>query len=335
MDLTGMLQAAAGAAGEENLYIEDVFSTYLYTGNGSTQTITNGIDLDGEGGLVWIKNREEADSHILTDTERGATEILSSDSSAAEATDADTLTAFNSDGFAIGADDKVNTNTENFVSWTFRKAPKFFDIVTYTGDDVNNRTISHNLGSTPGCIIVKRLNGVDDWIVYHRSTPNGFNLFLNKTNGEQTSPTFVIKSATATTFTVGTTSVNDSGGTYVAYLFAHDAGGFGDDGTDNVISCENYTGNGSATGPTVTLGYEPQWLMIKRTDSTGDWIILDSKRDVSNPRDAYLEPNTSDAEATGNDVDFNSTSFQLKSTSATVNANGGTYIYVVIRADML
>jgi hypothetical protein len=129
-------------------------------------------------------------------------------------------------------------------------------------------------------------------------------------------------------------ATNVNGVTYVAYLFAHDAGGFGDDGSENGISCGSYTGNGSATGPTVTLGYEPQWLMIKRADSTGDWIILDSKRDVSNPRDKFLEPNTSDAEATGNDVDFNATSFQLKTTSATVNASGGTYIYVAIRADM-
>jgi hypothetical protein len=133
-----LLQAAAGNAGE-SLYVEDVFSTYLYTGNGSTQSITNDIDLDGEGGLVWIKNRDAADGHVLTDTERGAGEVLASDSPAAEVTNADTTTAFNSDGFSIGADVIVNTNTEDYASWTFRKAEKFFDVVTYTGDGIRRR----------------------------------------------------------------------------------------------------------------------------------------------------------------------------------------------------
>ena len=104
------------------LQVEDVFSTYLYEGNGSTQTITNGIDLSGEGGLVWIKNRDAADSHVLTDTVRGATKILHSDTSAAEATDTDTVTAFSSTGFSLGDDVKVNTNNESYCSWTFRKA---------------------------------------------------------------------------------------------------------------------------------------------------------------------------------------------------------------------
>jgi hypothetical protein len=104
----------------------------------------------------------------------------------------------------------------------------------------------------------------------------------------------------------------------VAYCFA-EVEGFSKFGS--------YTGNGSATGPSVTTDFEPTWLMIKRTDSTGDWIILDSARDTANPRDKFLEPNTSDAEATGNDVDFNATGFQLKSTSASINASGGTYIY--------
>jgi hypothetical protein len=112
--------------------------------------------------------------------------------------------------------------------------------------------------------------------------------------------------------------VNNSGATYVAYCFA-EVEGFSKFGS--------YTGNGSATGPSVTTDFEPTWLMIKRTDTTSDWIILDSARDTANPRDKFLEPNTADAEATGNDVDFNATGFQLKSTSASTNDTGGTYIY--------
>jgi hypothetical protein len=333
-DLTGMMQAAAGAgAAGEPILPQEVFSTTLYTGNGSTKTITNGIDLDGEGGLVWTKDRTNGLSHALYDTANGAGSEFSTNTTGAASSESGF--AFLSTGYSFGARALLNFNGGAYVSWTFRKAPKFFDMVTYTGDGTEGRVILHNLGSTPGCIFVKATSATSNWFTYHRSADDmGFLNLTNEFNASQR-----IRVVTSASFNVqasdggyGATNVN--GVTYVAYLFAHDAGGFGDDGSENGISCGSYTGNGSATGPTVTLGYEPQWLMIKRRDSTGDWIILDSKRDVSNPRDKFLEPNTSDAEATGNDVDFNATSFQLKTTSATVNASGGTYIYVAIRADM-
>ena len=333
-DLTGMMQAAAGAAGEP-IFIQEVFSTTLYTGNNSTQTITNGIDLDGEGGLVWTKSRGAATNHNLWNVANGT--VLASDNTTAAGSAATYALTANSDGYNLG-NGQAQTNSTTFgpyVSWTFRKAPKFFDIVTYTGDGTEGRVILHNLGSTPGCIFVKATSATSNWFTYHRSADDmGFLNLTNEFNASQR-----IRVVTSASFNVqasdgGYGGTNVNGVTYVAYLFAHDAGGFGDDGSENVISCGSYTGNGSATGPTVTLGYEPQWLMIKRADSTGDWIILDSKRDVSNPRNVFLEPNTFDIEATGNDVDFNATSFQLKTTSATVNASGGTYIYVAIRADM-
>jgi hypothetical protein len=128
-----LLQAAAGNAGE-SLYVEDVFSTYLYTGNGSTQTITNGIDLDGEGGLVWIKSLPDTYGHRLIDTERGVLKVLESYDTTAEATQAGSLTAFNSNGFSVGNAGHTNFSGNSFASWTFRKAEKFFDVVTYTGD---------------------------------------------------------------------------------------------------------------------------------------------------------------------------------------------------------
>jgi hypothetical protein len=333
-DLTAMMQAAAGAgAAGEPILPQEVFSATLYTGNGSTQTITNGIDLDGEGGLVWTKDRTNGLSHALYDTARGGGSELSTNTTGAASSESGV--AFLSTGYSFGARSLLNFNGGAYVSWTFRKAPKFFDIVTYTGDGVAGRTVAHNLGSVPGVMIVKCTSATESWRVYHRSLGASENLKLDSTEAAQTNEEpWNFTAPTATEFTLAQyNSSNGSGKTYVAYLFAHDAGGFGTS-SENGISCGSYTGNGSATGPTVTLGYEPQWLMIKRADSTGDWIILDSKRDVSNPRDKFLEPNTSDAEATGNDVDFNATSFQLKTTSATVNASGGTYIYVAIRADM-
>jgi hypothetical protein len=151
-----LLQAAAGNAGGTLGYVEDVFSTYLYTGTGSTQTITNGIDLDGEGGLVWTKGRNAAQSHGLWDTDRGVTKYLVSENTNAQATYSG-LTAFNSNGFTLGSGNEWNQSGNTFASWTFRKAEKFFDVVTYTGDGAETQTINHSLGSTPGFIVAKNV----------------------------------------------------------------------------------------------------------------------------------------------------------------------------------
>lgn len=331
-----LLQQGAAGGGGGGLPVEDVFSTDLYTGNSSTQTITNGIDLSGEGGLVWAKDRTAANAHVVVDTARGKDAFLSTRFTIAENTSfTDTIASFNSDGFSLGAGTWGGSNNSgnNFVAWTFRKAPRFFDVVTYTGNGVAGRTIPHNLGVEPGMIVVKRRDSSASWFIYHVSRPGEF-LILNNADAASSAGAETIwgddvshVSPTLTEFTIGSApNVNGSGGTYVAYLFAHDTAAGG------VIQCGSYTGNGSTTGPTISLGWEPQWLLLRRT-SGGDWIIHDSARDTSNPRTAFLEPNTSDAEANGNDVDFTSSGFQLKSTSATVNAFGGTYAYVAIRAE--
>jgi hypothetical protein len=339
MDLTGMLQAAAGAAGGENLYIEDVFSTYLYTGTGAAQTITNGIDLDGEGGLVWIKSRSAATSNFLFDTERGVTDEINSDSTGAEASLANSLTAFNSNGFSVSSATGIGVNNATYVSWTFRQAEKFFDVVTYTGNGAN-RTISHNLGSVPGCIMVKRTDTTGDWQVYHRANtanPETDYLVLNTTAATADSNTrWNDTQPTSTVFSLGTeATVNASGGTYVAYLWAHDAGGFGDDGLQNVVTCGSFTTDGSGNA-TVTLGYEPQWLLTKRTNISSNWILQDVMRggfdmsvaggDGTNIR--VLFANTSAAEATDgatfNNPTANGFQFSFGATSAT-------FIYIAIR----
>jgi len=319
----------AQAAAPAN-YIEDVFSTWLYTGTGSAQTITNSIDLSGKGGLVWLKSRDDAGRHILTDTVRGATKYLVSSSTAAQATEAGFLTSFNSNGFSIGADSEINTSTQDYVSWTFREQPKFFDIVTYTGTG-SARTIAHNLGSVPGMIIVKRTDTTGSWFVYHRSLSSASNaLRLNATTAEETDSTIWNGTApTSSVFSVGTfVSTNDSGGTYVAYLFAHNAGGFGTAGTDNVISCGSYTTNGSGVA-SVTLGYEPQWILWKRSDSTSDWYIFDTMRgwtgDPANTS-AGLRPNLSNAENNLSGYAINATGFNV-----TAGAASATYIYMAIR----
>jgi len=301
--LAKALQGATAAA--DKLYIEDVMSTYLYTGNGSTQTITNGIDLSGKGGLVWIKGRSGATAHRFTDTARGATKSLESNSTAAEATESTGVTSFSSTGFALGADADYNTNAATYCSWTFRKAAKFFDVVTWVGNGASSRSIAHNLGSVPGCIIVKNTSAAStDWLVWHRSFPStNWNAYLNYTfaSGEDQHFSSSGATVTSTTFPVkgdsGGNAPNVNGNTYVAYLFAHDAGGFGASGNDSVIKCGTFTPNGSYQA-TVDLGWEPQWVLIKSSTTASGWYIIDNMRGWANgSNDAQLQANSSSAES--------------------------------------
>lgn len=345
--LAKALTAAAGNAAGESLYVEDVFSTYLYTGNGSTQAITNGIDLDGEGGLVWIKARTVDPAfptsypHNLfsQDSGFGYYYSLESNSTSAQKARSSSLQTFNSDGFSIDLDYEINQNGLNYASWTFRKAEKFFDVVTYTGNGVAGRTVSHNLGSVPAVIIVKRLSGTTDWNVYHSSLGATKRIKLNTTDAEQTlSNVWNNTSPTDSVFTLGTSSnVNNNGDSYVAYLFASDAGGFGDDGSESIIKCGSYTGNGSYLS--IDCGFEAQWVLIKRTDSTGSWIITDAMRGmtVKDVDGRYLYPNLTNSEATTIYApNSEATGFSVGNSSGggAFNTSSATYIYIAIRRPM-
>jgi hypothetical protein len=333
-------------ASGEITYVDDVFSTTVYKGTGSTaQTINNGIDLSGEGGMVWIKDRDAANSHAIYDTERGVQKLLKAnddhaeDSSSSGTTD---LYQFNNNGFAIGSDNSayLNTNNNSHCSWTFRKCPGFFDIVTYTGTPGSPLTVNHNLGSVPGCIMIKNLSSATGWAVYHRganggNAPYNKKLVLNTTAAQADDNWWNNAAPTDTSFQLsGDPSVNSGGSNYVAYLFAHNDGSFGEDSDEAVIKCDYYTGTGS-TGLSVNLGFEPQWLMIKRVDSTEDWHIFDNMRGVvSGGNDYPLKANLNYNESTSGVSDylsFTPTGFQLDSTSSPVGGNGGTYIYIAIR----
>ena len=329
-----LLQAAAGnAGGGAGLDVEEVFSTFLYSGNGSTRTITNGIDLDGEGGLVWIKNRGNTTTHNLHDTERGAGTYLQTNASSAEVTDNDEVTAFNSNGFSLGDGTKSNSlDGSDYASWTFRKAPKFFDVVTYTGDGVAGREISHNLGCAVGAMFIKRTDDSKYWPVYHRSTTATHFLRLNSTAAAQDSTIpFGDVEPTSTVFTVsGDEVVNTSGGTYVAYLFAHNDGDgeFGPDGDADVIKCGSFTTDGTGDVAEINLGFEPQWIMLKKTSGTGDWRIGDVIRgDTVDNTFKVLEANTSDAEGTLVISRPTATGYKIDTGFGT-NATG---IYIAIR----
>jgi hypothetical protein len=327
-----MLMAAAGRGG---LDVADVFSTDLYTGNGSTQSIVNGIDLDGEGGLTWIKSRSgtfSTQSHNLFDTLRGAGYKLDSGSTAAQAGAGTTrLTAFNSNGFSLDSDSDVNGSSTNYASWTFRIAPKFFDVVTYTGTGEVGQTVNHNLGAVPGMIIIKGISAPGSWYVWHRSLGANEHLKFNTTAAVSTDSNYEnCQNVTDTTFDVDTGSeVDTSGQTYVAYLFAHD------DSASGIIQCGSYEGNGSSTGPVIDLGWEPQWVMVKRSDSTANWILADNERGFPvGGATPILYPNVSDAEATATTAfETSSTGFQVKTAGTTFNASGGTYVYLAVKAE--
>jgi len=324
MSVRDVVQAAAGALGGAT-YIEDVFSTWLYTGNGSTQTITNGIDLAGEGGLVWTKRRPTVQNHLLFDTARGVGNRLNSNTTNANEFSSFTLTSFNNNGFSLGFSADTNANNSTFASWTFRKAEKFFDVVTWSGNGSGARNIPHNLGSTPGFYTTKITNVASNWHSWHRSLSSGYGILLNSTNAASTSTD--VAGATETYISV-TSSLNINGENYVAYIFAHDAGGFGDDGSENVISCGSFTTDGSGNA-TVSLGYEPQYVMYKRSDGTGSWLMFDNMRGMTvntTNGDAILFANLSDAESTVDWIQPTATGFNPYNI-----AWNATYIYIAIR----
>jgi len=341
------LQATSGAASYDAFgggvpvvpnYIEECFSCFLYTGNSSSQTITNGIDLSTKGGLVWIKDRTTAQSHNLFDTARGPYRHLESNGTNGSLFDGQRLSSFTTSGFSVESRGVVNLSGSNFASWTFRKQPKFFDVVTFT-KSTSTLSVPHNLGSVPGCIIIKATNIADEWYVYHRGVPSATRNFLklNRTFAAE-DPGGVWITPTSTTFDLTSFAIPNDGNTYVAYLFAHNAGGFGLTGTDNVISCGSYTTNGSGLA-TVDLGYEPQWVMIKKVSAgdeanSGFWWMQDNMRGypVRAGNSQYLQANTSDAETfvSGGGLTFpTATGFVFNQNYS--GFNSATFIYIAIR----
>jgi hypothetical protein len=322
-----------------------VMDVALYTGNGSTQTIS---DLGFGPDLVWIKRRDGGNAHRLFDAVRGAQKHLTSAGTDAESTAATSLDAFNSDGFTLGANTDGQTNVNisggSYVAWTWdagsstvtntagsitsqvrANASAGFSIVTYTGNGTAGATIGHGLGVAPEMIIVKCRNVARNWTVGHQgiaSDPWTDYLTLNSTAAAGDLNTVWNDTApSSTVFTVGTANgLNANTETHVAYCFAPVAG---------YSAYGSYTGNGSADGPFVYTGFRPKWVMFKRTDTTGYWMMYDSARSPYNAVVNDLNANTSDAEAsTGGPVDFVSNGFKQRNTSTYWNASGGTYIYI-------
>jgi hypothetical protein len=320
-----IVQAAAGAGGE-SLNLEDVFNTWVISPVGSGDvTVNQGIDISGEGGM-WLGRIRNIGTDPdgrweLHDTIRGAGTYLRTDNTDGQTTSSyNFLTSFSDTGFT-GWD---GVSGYDVVSWTFRNSENFFQCLQYTGNG-STQSISHSLGANPGMVWIRGTNAAN-WFVWHRSLGDTKYLFLNGNNAEQDVGSAWIE-VTDSAVNLQNNSSNTNGVTYMMYIFGshNNSGTFGPDGDQDVIRCDSYTTSGSGTA-NIPLGFEPQFLLRKRVDSSQDWGLYDVMRGVYENNDYQLKPNQTAAEASaGNQYDFYPNGFTVQEH----NANA-TYIYMAI-----
>ena len=315
----------------------DYFNTILYTGNTSGQSIT-GVGFQPD--FLWIKSRSASYQHSLRNVIAGSTKTLRSNGTNAEATQSDSVTSFDSDGFTLGADSSsfVNENSATYVGWNWKaggaassngdgsiassvsaNTTSGVSIVTYTGTG-SSGTIGHGLGVAPKIVLfIKRSDTSNRYFYTYQidgsSDELGLNLTEGKTDRSLTAPT-------SSVFYVDNQSErNASGANQLAYVFA-EVKGFSKFGT--------YIGNGNAAGTFVYTGFKPAWILLKQSSANGaGWRIHDNKRGIlGNPEDETLYASSANAESTGRDVDFLSNGFKLRTDSGDGNSSGSTYIYM-------
>jgi hypothetical protein len=300
-----------------------VFKPVARTATSATATVT-GVGFPPDLVMNMYRNVSGSTEYQF-DRLRGPLIYLATGSTAAEGTGTASLTSFDMDGYTLGSDSSglINLSPYTTINWAFRRAPGFFDVVCYTGTG-SNRTVSHNLGVAPELIIVKNRATTQNWPVYVGSFNDATSyIFLNSTDAKSTGASSLWNSTapTSSVFSVGTAnSTNESGSNLVAYLFSSLSG---------VSKVGTYTGNGSSV--TVTTGFQPRFVMVKRTDSTGNWIVGDSARGLPTGNDPALFLNSTATETTGQDwVDVSSTSFTVNETALNANVNTATYLYLAV-----
>ena len=329
------------------------FNTKLYTGTGATHNIT-GVGFQPD--WVWIKSRSSGvQPHNFFDSVRGVNKVLYPNNTDQEDDDSanGSLTSFDSDGFTVGGYfNRVNQSGETFVSWNWKASGSTasntdgtnitstvsanttagFSIVSYTGSGTISDTVGHGLGTTPNVVIIKnRDTGTSGWNVHHSSLSSGYNLQLQATSAQFNSTgQGHIGTVGSSTFgfvagSSGNDQVNDSSEKYIAYCFAEKSG---------YSKFGSYTGEGSTDGTFIYTGFKPAWVMTKRTDTSGNWHIHDNKRDVDNGVTFELRANTNDADTDvfavvgEHRVDFLSNGIKIRTTGVSVNASGGSYIFM-------
>jgi hypothetical protein len=306
------------------------FQTKLYTGNGSSLSVTFDGSENMQPDWVWVKRRDSANDHHTYDSVRGATKRLKINANGAE--DTRSLSSFDSNGFSFSADSGGNPSSGSMVAWCWKEdATAGFDIVSFTGnssDGTTTQDISHSLSAVPHWILVKNRADATNWAVYHKgntSAPETEIIYLNADNATSDDSAFFGDTApTSSQFRVGgDNGVNGNGDSMIAYVWSEKKG---------YSKFGSYTGNGDADGTFVYTGFRPAWILIKRSSSgTMDWILHDNKRAGFNVNDDYLIANTNSAEITGNSfrsLDILSNGFKLRGTQAETNESGETYIYM-------
>jgi len=322
------------------------FQTKIYTGNGANN---RALTFDGNSDLqpdwLWIKNRNETQSHALFNSVRGATLRLTSNGYGGESTENTNLDSFDSDGFTVDSELIVNGGSDLMVAWAWKAGTSFsndvsstsvgtidsagsvstdagFSIQTYTGTG-SEATIGHGLGVAPKIIFYKRLTGDGSWVVQSTLLANRTQLVLNGTDAATTASNLADNTNwSSSVFAVGTNAdMNADGVPYIAYCFA-DVQGYSKIGS--------YVGTGNVDGTFVHLGFKPAFTIIKKTNATSVWHLADNKRIGFNPLNYRLQPGNSDAEYQGSEIysDFLSNGFKLRNTDDDTNGSGDSYIYM-------
>jgi len=324
----------------------DYFNTKLYSGNG-TAIGSGGNAITGVGfqpDWTWIKARNSADeSHYLFDAVRGVTKSIRSNGTGAEGTDAETLTAFASDGFTLGNNGGVNSGSLNYASWNWKangagssntdgsitstvsaNTTSGFSIVKWTADGSTSGTIGHGLGSTPKIVIYKRLDAASSWYVVYTFVDNSQDyLLLESTAAKADLPSATYGTATSSTISnIGFGNTNSM----IAYCFA-EVKGFSKFGS--------YVGNGNADGPFIYTGFKPAFIICKITNTASNWRMFDNKRLGYNVDNNPLYPNVTLVEGTEDNIDILSNGFKWRTTDGALNGSGSSYIYMAFAEEPL
>ena len=318
-------------------------NTLLWTGDGGASRSITGVGFQPD--MVWIKQRDGTNNHMLADSARGANNKINPNTTSANDTNTTSLTAFGADGFTAGTNTEINASGSTYVGWNWKagttsglsggtitpsaysiNTTSKFGIYKYTGNGSAGATIAHGLGATPSLVIVKRLTNTYDWAVQtpytHATDPNEYILRLNTDNAGTQDDAFNNTLASSTVVTLGAstyTNATSADQEYVMYAWAPVTG---------FSAVGKYKGTGNSEGPFVYIGFKPSFILIKRYDSTSDWMIVDNKRLGYNQANYRFKANDNVAEDTGTYVNLVSTGFKIVTTSGDWNTDGGYYDYI-------
>ena len=323
----------------------DYFNTKLYTGNGTTDTAQTGLGFQPDWN--WTKQRSSNEWHTITDSVRGITKQLFTNSTQAEQTNSEFIKSFDSDGFTVGTANATNQNTQTYVSWNWKangagsantdgsitstvsaNTTSGFSIVSYTGTG-SNATVGHGLGVAPKMVITKSTGAVTAWGVYHQSLGNTDALFLNETTATGANSVYWNNtSPTSSVFSVGSAGAMNNTNGMITYCFAEKQG---------FSKFGSYVGNGNADGTFVYTGFKPAFILYKATNLNSNWLMYDSKRPGYNDTKKLVMPNLSNAEADSpsDAIDLLSNGFKFRGTGAASNGSGQTFIYMAFAEEPL